>query len=206
MYTHYSQWSPCRPIIYMQEYKPPDRIRKFQVKLIAPWSCCKAIFSQFTNMNICSPHRICKGILHSYLFFIVYYEWAVIKCSKVSHGFGLARNRGACVVFKAVWMETQILLACAAFAGLFQDQADFFCFVLMHFIFSSLQKADYQCVHALLIYIAFTSSWYFFRSMYKRGLGPQKSYDKLQCFLRFSSLQKADSTVFMHSSLPTVCQ
>lgn len=77
-------------------------------------------------MNICSPHRIRKGILHSYLFFIVYYEWAVIKCSKVSHGFGLARNRGACVVFKAVWMETQILLACAAFAGLFQDQADFF--------------------------------------------------------------------------------
>lgn len=166
----------------MQEHKPPDRIRKFQLKLIAHWSRCKAIFSQFTNMNICSPHWIRKGILHSYLIFIVYYEWAVIKCSKVSHGFGLARNRGACVVVKAVWMETQILLACAAFAGLFQDQAAFCSFVLMHFIFSSLQKADYQCVHALLIYIAFTSSWYFFRSMYKRGLGPQKSYDKLHCF------------------------
>lgn len=44
----------------------------------------------------------------AFLFiFIVYHEWEVIKCSKVSHGFGAAMNLGACVVFKAVCMEAK---------------------------------------------------------------------------------------------------
>lgn len=36
---------------------------------------------------------------------IVYFVWEVLKCSKLSHGFGLARNLEGGVVFIAVWMK-----------------------------------------------------------------------------------------------------
>ncbi len=36
---------------------------------------------------------------------IVYFEWEALKCSKLSHGFRLARNLEGSVVFIAVWMR-----------------------------------------------------------------------------------------------------